>query len=87
MEYFLAHGLLPLSLYVPDVDALREGKTPVVVGIGEQSIGQITYRTGVALAAKLGTEPVHFPGDHGGYGAYADTFAETLHQVFSGERC
>jgi pimeloyl-ACP methyl ester carboxylesterase len=83
MEYFFAHGLMPLSLYRPDVDALRSGQ--VVVGIGEGSAGQITDRTSVALAEKLGIEPVPFPGDHGGYGPHADTFAQTLRRVFSGE--
>jgi pimeloyl-ACP methyl ester carboxylesterase len=85
MEYFLAHGLRPLSLYRPEVDALRAGRPRVVVGIGEESAGQTTYRTGVALAGKLGIEPVRFPGDHGGYGLHADTFAETLHRAFSAE--
>ena len=84
MEYFLAHGLMPLSLYRPDVDALRAGRPHIVVGIGEESAGQITYFTSVALAEKLGTEPIVFPGDHVGYGPHSDTFAETLHRAFSG---
>lgn len=85
MEYFLAHGLMPLSLYRPDVDALRAGEPRVVVGIGEQSVGQITYRTGVALAEKLGIEPVLFPGDHLGYVPHSDAFAETLHWTYNGK--
>jgi len=80
MEYFIAHGLMPLSLYVPDVNALRAGHR-VVVGLGEKSVGQITYRTGAALAEKLGAQPVVFPGDHIGYGSDADTFAQILHRA------
>jgi pimeloyl-ACP methyl ester carboxylesterase len=83
MEYFFAHGIMPLSLYVPDLEALQTGKPGVAVGVGEQSAGQVTYRTGVALAEKLGTKPVLFPGDHIGYVPHADTFAETLHQAFT----
>jgi pimeloyl-ACP methyl ester carboxylesterase len=83
MEYFLAHGLMPLSLYEPEVDVLRAGKPHVVVGLGEQTVGEVAYRTGVALAQKLGTEPVHFPGDHGGYGPHAEAFAKTLHTTFT----
>ncbi|MBA8880817.1 alpha/beta fold hydrolase [Phyllobacterium myrsinacearum] len=83
MEYFLAHGLMPLSLYRPDVEVLRAGKPRVVVGVGEETVGEITYRTGIELANKLGTEPVHFPGDHGGYGAHAAAFAKTLHTAFT----
>lgn len=82
MEYFLAHGLMPLSLYRPDVDVLRgAGRPRIVVAVGEQSVGQTTHRTSVALAEHLATEPVVFPGDHIGYGPHADRFAETLHRA------
>ncbi|MDB5479172.1 MAG: alpha/beta hydrolase [Caulobacteraceae bacterium] len=84
MDYFLAHGLMPISLFVPDVDALRAGPTRVVVGVGETSGGQLAHRTAVALAGRLGTQPVTFPGDHGGYGSHPGAFAESLHRVFSG---
>jgi pimeloyl-ACP methyl ester carboxylesterase len=82
LDYFLAHGLKPISLYVPDVDALRAGPARVVVGIGESSGGQLAHRSAIALAERLGTQPVTFPGDHGGFGFHPDTFAETLHRVF-----
>jgi pimeloyl-ACP methyl ester carboxylesterase len=85
MEYFLAHGLMPLSLYRPAVDLLRAGRPRVVVGVGAQTAGQITHRTGLALAEKLGSEPVPFPGDHGGYDVEAEAFADTLHRVLSRE--
>ncbi|PWK68453.1 alpha/beta hydrolase [Aminobacter sp. AP02] len=85
-EYFIAHGLMPLSLYCPDVAALRAGEPRVVVGIGEETVGQITHRTSVALAAKLGAEPVVFPGGHGGFGSHSEGFARTLHQVLDGQK-
>jgi pimeloyl-ACP methyl ester carboxylesterase len=85
LDYFLEHGLKPISSYVPDVDALRSGPARVVVGIGERSRGQLAHRTAVALAEKLGTDPVTFPGDHGGFGSHPKAFAETLHRVFRGE--
>jgi pimeloyl-ACP methyl ester carboxylesterase len=80
-EYWLAHGLMPLSLYRPDVDALRAGQPRVVVGIGEGSTGQVIHEIGVALAGKLETEPVNFPGDHFGFGSYPEAFADTLHRT------
>ena len=83
LDYFFGHGLLPLSLYRPDVDILRQGQPRIVVGIGEQSAGQVTYRTGVALAANLGIQPILFPGDHLGYLAHADAFAETLNKALT----
>ena len=40
----------------------------------------------MALAAKLGTKPIMFPGpDHTGFSPHADTFAEALHQALSGD--
>jgi len=84
-EYWLAHGVMPLSLYHPDIDALRAGKPRVVVAIGKESVGQPIEGMGMALAAKLGTEPVMFPGDHMGFSPHADTFAEALHQALGGD--
>ena len=82
-EYWLAHGMLPLSLYRPDVEALRAGEPRIVVGIGEQSAGQMIHDMGVALARALGTEPVAFPGDHMGFETDTEAFAETLHKAIS----
>ncbi|WP_370023837.1 alpha/beta fold hydrolase [Planotetraspora sp. GP83] len=84
LEFFIAHGARPLSGYVPDVAALRSGSTRVVVGVGEASAGQLAHRTALALAERLGTDPVTFPGDHAGYGSHPAAFAETLHKVLSG---
>jgi pimeloyl-ACP methyl ester carboxylesterase len=83
-EYWLAHGMAPLSLYRPDIEALRTGAPRVVVGIGEQSAGQMIAEMGLALARRLGTEPVIFPGDHMGFGSDPETFGETLHQAITG---
>ena len=84
-EYWLAHGMMPLSLYRPDVETLRKGKPRVVVAIGEQSAGQPIHAMGMALAEKLGTQPVTFPGDHFGFEPHAEAFAETLHRSFDGK--
>lgn len=82
-EYFLAHGLLPLSTYRPDVDRLRNGPVPVVVGLGEDSRGQVIDDMGRALAAALGETPVTFPGDHVGYGSHAVAFGRVLERVLN----
>jgi pimeloyl-ACP methyl ester carboxylesterase len=84
-EYFLAHALVPLSLYRPDVDTLHANKTRIVVGVGAETTGQTANRTGVALAKKLGTNPVVFPGDHNGYGPHAEPFGEILNRLLNGK--
>lgn len=83
-EYFFAHGLMPLSLYRPDVDALRAGRPRIVVAVGELSVGQTTHHTSIALADQLGTSAAHFPGDHMGFGAHADAFAIALDAALNG---
>jgi pimeloyl-ACP methyl ester carboxylesterase len=80
LDYFFGHGILPLSEYEPDITKLRKVAAGVVVGVGAQSEGQITYRTSVALAEKLELKPIIFPGDHMGYVSQPDAFAAILQQ-------
>lgn len=85
-EYWLAHGLMPLSIYCPNVAMLRAGKPRIMVGIGEGSAGQAIERMALALADKLGIAPIRFPGDHMGFEVHAEAFAETLHGAFEQEK-
>ena len=57
---------------------------------GEESDGELASRGAYAVAERLGTEPVIFPGDHGGFlgGEYGqtgepDAFAAKLREVLS----
>ena len=68
---------------------LRAVPTRIVVGVGAQS-GQMLAGRG-AVAGRLGTTPVAFPGGHGGflpgggpYGGEPDAFAGVLRKVLSG---
>ena len=74
--------------YEHDFDALRAVPTRIVVGVGEESGQQAAGRAATAVAARLSTAPVTFPGDHGGFlgGEYGgmgkpDAFAATLRTV------
>jgi pimeloyl-ACP methyl ester carboxylesterase len=78
---WFAHELRPTARWTPDPDALRNGGTRIVVGIGEESGGQIAERTSIALAAALGVEPTRFPGGHIGFVEDADGFATLLRAV------
>jgi pimeloyl-ACP methyl ester carboxylesterase len=80
---FFEIDLLPTTRYLPDIDALKNSTTRVVVGIGVDSGQLLTYRTSVALAKALGTTPVEFPGDHGGFMGAPAEFADTLRTVIS----
>ena len=56
----------------------------VVLAVGEASRGEAPYRAAFAVAEKLGTEPVVFPGDHGGFGSDPVAFAARLRDVLTG---
>jgi pimeloyl-ACP methyl ester carboxylesterase len=84
MELFVAKLIPLISFYAPDVEALRTSDTKIVVGVGEDSNEeQVAYRAACALADRLGSKPLIFPGDHGGFGMHAEGFARILTEVFA----
>jgi clorobiocin biosynthesis protein CloN7 len=82
-DQFLAHLLRPTTRYQPDIEALRAASTRLVVAGGVTSKGQLANRTAVALAERLGTTVVDFPGDHGGFLAVPEQFGRVLDQVLT----
>ena len=84
----LSQTLINLTHYQPDFDALANASTRIVIAAGMASAGEMAQRGALAVAKRLGQEPVLFPGDHGGFfgGEYGqmgepDAFAATLRQV------
>jgi hypothetical protein len=76
--------------YRHDFDALRAASTRIVKAVGAQSSQALARRAAVAVAERLGTEPVTFPGGHDGFlgGDYGgmgepDAFAATLRKVLT----
>jgi pimeloyl-ACP methyl ester carboxylesterase len=80
---FFEIDLRPTTRYLPDIDALKRCRTRVVIGIGADSGRLLTYRTSTAAAELLGSTPVEFPGDHGGFLGAPQEFADRLHTVLS----
>src|SRR5437764_8442829 len=74
-DLMLGSNILTVTHFRPAVDKLRSATTLIVVGVGARSNGEIAHRGGLAIADLLGTSPVEFPGDHGGFlgGAYGQT--------------
>ena len=83
-EFFLANYLRAVSLWEPDLDALRAARPRIVVAAGKTSTGQLANRTAVALAEALGTELTLFSGDHGGFAHEPAAFAAELRKVLAG---
>lgn len=73
------------SHYEPDLDSLRDASMRIIVAGGAESEGTFPYRAALAVAERLGTEPVIFPSHHGGFGQQGDpdAFAATLRRVLS----
>jgi pimeloyl-ACP methyl ester carboxylesterase len=86
----LGQNIISCTHYEPDIDALRAASTRIVLAAGSESKGQMAYRGAFAVAERLGTEPVVFPSDHGGFlgGEYGqrgdpDAFAAKLREVLA----
>jgi len=82
-EVFLAHLLRPTTYYRPDIEALRAAPARIVIAAGATSQGQLPNRTAVALAGRLGTTVVDFPGDHVGFVMFPEPCGRVLHQVLT----
>jgi pimeloyl-ACP methyl ester carboxylesterase len=67
----------------PDVARLASVPVRVVVGIGEDSTGELCDRASRALTAALGTEPAMFPGGHIGFAEDPAAFAARLRAVLA----
>ena len=86
----LFQNIITCTHYEPDFDALRAASTRIVLAAGAASEGTMARRGAEAVAERLGTTPVAFPGDHAGFlgGEYGQTgepeaFAATLRRVLT----
>jgi pimeloyl-ACP methyl ester carboxylesterase len=89
----LLSGNLAMPPFEPDEQALRASPVRVVPAIGALGEGGLARRGGEAVARLLGTEPVIFPGDHGGFATNQwsprndpAAFAAKLREVLDGSR-
>jgi pimeloyl-ACP methyl ester carboxylesterase len=80
---FFDHELRDTTRYLPDVAALRASSTKVLVGIGVESGHLLTHRTSTALCELLGSSPVEFPGEHGGFMAHPVAFADRIRELLA----
>lgn len=86
----LGQNMISCSHFQPDFGALRAGSTRIVLAIGAESSQVMTGRATKAVAERLGTTPVVFPGGHAGFlgGEYGqtgepDAFATRLRDVLT----
>jgi hypothetical protein len=70
--------------YHHDFDALRAAPTRIVLGVGAQSGQMLAGRAAAAVAERLGTTPVTFPGGHDGFVSDPGVFGTVLRTVLNG---
>jgi pimeloyl-ACP methyl ester carboxylesterase len=77
--------------YQPDFGALRSAPTRIVLGVEADSANVMPGRAAAAVAERLETTPVTFPGGHGGFARHEyestndpDAFATTLRTILTG---
>ncbi|HEY8719873.1 alpha/beta hydrolase, partial [Pengzhenrongella sp.] len=80
-DFFFAHEIRPTARWRPDLAALRDAATRLVIGVGAESAGQFCDRTSTALAAALTLAPTTFPGGHIGFADDPAGFAVRLGPV------
>jgi pimeloyl-ACP methyl ester carboxylesterase len=89
-DLLLDSNIVTVTHFRPDIDALRSARTRIVLAVGADSMGEIAYRGGLAVAELLGTTAVSFPGGHDGFlggedgqTGVPDAFAECLRHVLA----
>ena len=84
MDLFFGPYVLAIARYEPDYSALKSASCRIVAAVGAESRGELAHDGGLALAERLGTQPVVFPGAHGGFESHSAEFAVKLRQVLQG---
>jgi pimeloyl-ACP methyl ester carboxylesterase len=67
-----------------DFGALRSAPTRILLGVGAESGQMLAGRAAVAVAERLGTMPVTFPGGHDGFISDPGAFSAVLRTVLDG---
>jgi pimeloyl-ACP methyl ester carboxylesterase len=80
-RFWFAHELRPSVRWQPDLAVLRATPTRVLIGLGEDSGGELCERTSTALATALGLEPTTFPGGHIGFTEDPAAFHTRLREI------
>lgn len=75
--------LLPITNYLPDVEALKHSTARLVIGVGEWGLKKRAWYVEAdrILAERVGCPFITFPGHHGAFLDQPEAFAAALHSV------
>nr|BFD96197.1 alpha/beta hydrolase [Kitasatospora sp. Xyl93] len=82
LPYFLGSIVPDFMAYSPDIHRLEALSDRLVLVGGQDSRGELPYRSAAFLAERLGTELQHFPGGHTGLTTHPAEFSELLRKAF-----
>jgi pimeloyl-ACP methyl ester carboxylesterase len=84
----VGQNIIGCNYYEHDIDALRAAPTRIVLAASAEGTGTLAHRGALAVAERLGSEPVVFPSHHAGflgadsgYPGDPDAFAAKLREV------
>ncbi len=84
MDFFMSREFVPISTYVPDLDALARNHVAIVMTAGRRSADAYYARTARLLAQRLGCPYVEVPGNHMAFLNDTAAFAAALREVLQG---
>ncbi|MFB7026569.1 MULTISPECIES: alpha/beta fold hydrolase [unclassified Streptomyces] len=81
LPYFVGRIVPGFMSYAPDIRRLEGLSDRLVIAGGQDSRGELPYRSAAFLAERLGTELQHFPGGHIGLTTHPAEFGELLRKA------
>ncbi|MBV9026172.1 MAG: alpha/beta hydrolase [Streptomycetaceae bacterium] len=82
LPYFVGRIVPSFMSYAPDIHRLEALSDRLVIACGQESCGELPYRSAAFLAERLGIQPQHFPGGHTGLTTHPAEFSELLRKAF-----
>jgi pimeloyl-ACP methyl ester carboxylesterase len=82
LPYFVGRIVPSFMSYTPDIHRLEALSNRLVIACGQNSRGELPYRSAAFLAEHLGTKLQHFPGGHTGLTTHPAEFSELLRKTF-----
>ncbi|WP_371619412.1 alpha/beta fold hydrolase [Streptomyces sp. NBC_00454] len=84
LPYFVGRIVPAFMSYTPDLHRLQALSHRLVLAGGQDSHGELPYRSAEFLAERLGEQLLHFPGGHTGLTTHPAEFAELLRKALRG---
>ncbi|WP_030622743.1 alpha/beta fold hydrolase [Streptomyces sclerotialus] len=78
LPYFVGRIVPSFMAYTPDIQRLEALSDRLVLACGQDSRGELPYRSAAFLAERLGTELQHLPGGHTGLTTHPAEFGDLL---------